>query len=142
MINVSCSRTTTQGRRWGSNPLPLGLESSTLPLSHCAPYIIMVSAIYSRNSRHEECSITTRGVSECKASILQAYLFVWFDSLRPINNFSFKQGRVFLGWTSTRLTSSILLKNPLHWSSRYSSFETCLCQNRKILVPWIWHCNL
>ena len=30
-------------------------------------------------------------------------LFVWFDSLRPINNLSVKQGRVFLGWTSTKL---------------------------------------
>ena len=29
---------TTQWRRWGSNPLTLGLESSTLLLSHCAPY--------------------------------------------------------------------------------------------------------
>ena len=29
---------TTQWRRWGSNPLPLGLESSTLPLRHIAPY--------------------------------------------------------------------------------------------------------
>ena len=28
---------TTQWRRWGSNPRPFGLESSTLPLSHCAP---------------------------------------------------------------------------------------------------------
>ena len=37
-INVSCSRTTTQWRRWGSNLRPFGLESSTLPLSHCAPY--------------------------------------------------------------------------------------------------------
>ena len=36
---MSCSRTTTQWRRWGSNPRPFGLESSTLPLSHCAPYI-------------------------------------------------------------------------------------------------------
>ena len=26
---------TTQWRRWGWNPPPLGLESSTLPLSHC-----------------------------------------------------------------------------------------------------------
>ena len=30
-------------------------------------------------------------------------VFVWFDSLRPINNLSVKQGRVFLGWTSTKL---------------------------------------
>ena len=27
---------TTQWCQWGSNPGPLGLESSTLPLSHCA----------------------------------------------------------------------------------------------------------
>ena len=37
--DVSCSRTTTQWGPWGSNPQPLGLKSSTLPLSHCAPYI-------------------------------------------------------------------------------------------------------
>ena len=30
-------------------------------------------------------------------------VFVWFDSLRPINNLSVKQGQVFLGWTSTEL---------------------------------------
>ena len=30
-------------------------------------------------------------------------LFVLFDSLRPINNFSVRQGRVFLGGTSTKL---------------------------------------
>ena len=29
--------------------------------------------------------------------------FVWFDSLRPINNLSVKQGRIFIGWTSTKL---------------------------------------
>ena len=34
---MSCSRTTTQWRWWGSNPPPLGLESSTLPLSHSTP---------------------------------------------------------------------------------------------------------
>ena len=27
----------THRRRWGSNPRPFGLQSSTLPLSHCAP---------------------------------------------------------------------------------------------------------
>ena len=29
--------------------------------------------------------------------------FVWFDSSRPINNLSVIKGRVFLGWTSTKL---------------------------------------
>ena len=38
-------------------------------------------------------------------------LFVWFDSLRPINNLSVKQGRVFLGWTSTKLEKCVLLKD-------------------------------
>ena len=30
-------------------------------------------------------------------------LFVWFDSLSPINNLSVIKGRVFLSWTSTKL---------------------------------------
>ena len=34
---------TTQWRRWGSNPRPLGLESSTQPLSHCAPLALFQS---------------------------------------------------------------------------------------------------
>ena len=29
--------------------------------------------------------------------------FVWFDPLHPINHLSVKQGRVFLGWTSSKL---------------------------------------
>ena len=33
---------TTQWRRWGLNPRPFGLESSTLPLSHCAPWRMAV----------------------------------------------------------------------------------------------------
>ena len=31
------------------------------------------------------------------------FLIILFDSLRPINNLSVKQGRVFLGWTSNKL---------------------------------------
>ena len=38
--------------------------------------------------------------------------FVWFDSLRPINNLSVKQGRVFLGWTSTKLGLMCLAQGP------------------------------
>ena len=38
---------TSQWRRWGSNPRPLGLESSTLPLSHCPP----LARIYKRKLR-------------------------------------------------------------------------------------------
>ena len=42
---MSCSRTTTPWRRWGSNPRPFGLESSSLPLGHCAPIINIMKAI-------------------------------------------------------------------------------------------------
>ena len=41
-----------------------------------------------------------------------AYLFIWFDSLRPINNLSVKQGWVFLGWTSTKLGYMCLAQGP------------------------------
>ena len=39
------------------------------------------------------------------------FCFVWFDSLRPINNRSVIKGQVFLGWTSTKLGLMFLLKN-------------------------------
>ena len=42
-------------------------------------------------------------------------LFVWFDSLRPINNLSVIKGRVFLGWTSTKLGLVFLLKDTTQW---------------------------
>ena len=38
-----------------------------------------------------------------KSNFIACFRFDWFDSLRPINNLSVKQGRVFLGWTSTKL---------------------------------------
>ena len=41
--------------------------------------------------------------------------FVWFDSLRPINNLSIIKGRVFLGWTSTKLGLMFLLKDTTQW---------------------------
>ena len=41
--------------------------------------------------------------------------FVWFDSLRPINNLSVIKGRVFLGWTSTKLGLMFLLKDTMQW---------------------------
>ena len=39
-------------------------------------------------------------------------LLVWFDSLRLFNNLSVKQGRVFLGWTSTKLWLMCLAQGP------------------------------
>ena len=42
-------------------------------------------------------------------------LFVWFDSLCPINNLSVIKGQVFLGWTSTKLGLMFLLKDTTQW---------------------------
>ena len=50
-------------------------------------------------------------------------LFVWFDSLRPINNLSVKQGRVFLGWSSTKLGEMCLAQGP-------QRSETCEARTR------------
>ena len=41
--------------------------------------------------------------------------FVWFDSLRPINNLSVNMGQVFLGWTSPKLGLMFLLKDTTQW---------------------------
>ena len=40
------------------------------------------------------------------------FVFFLFDSLRPINNLSVKQGRVFLGRTSTKLGKMCLAQGP------------------------------
>ena len=45
-------------------------------------------------------------------AIKSPYGFVWFDSLRPINNLSVKQGRVLLGWTSSKLGLMCLAQGP------------------------------
>ena len=42
--------TTTQRCRWGSNPRLFGLESSTLPLSHSAPYNEVHVCVTSKDS--------------------------------------------------------------------------------------------
>ena len=51
------------------------------------------------------------------------YDFVWFDSLHPTNNLSVKQGRVFLGWTSTKLGLMCLAQGPQR--SDPSEAQTC-----------------
>ena len=50
-----------------------------------------------------------------KSPLAWKVLFVWFDSLRPINNLSVIKGRVFLGWTSTKLGLMFLLKDTTQW---------------------------
>ena len=53
-------------------------------------------------------------------------LFVWFDSLRPINNLSVIKEPVFLGWTSTKLGLMFLLKDTTLWS-RWGSNPPPFC---------------
>ena len=74
------------------------------------------------------------------------FCFVWFDSLRPINNLSFKQGRVFLGWISTKLGLMCLAQGhnavtpvrlePVATRSRVKHWATALP------YPWIWEIYL
>ena len=66
-----------------------------------------------------------KSIAECsKESIMQYFrpslssicLFVClFDSLHSINNLSVIKGRVFLGWTSTKLGLMFLLKDTTQW---------------------------
>ena len=41
--------------------------------------------------------------------------WVWFDSLRPINNLSVIKVRVLLSWTNTKLGLKLLLKDTTQW---------------------------
>ena len=50
-----------------------------------------------------------------KKKFENCFVFVWFDSLRPINNLSVIKGRVFLAWTSTKLGLMFLLKDTMQW---------------------------
>ena len=65
------------------------------------------------------CRITARASSlhsVCETiPSMEGILFVWFDSLRPINYLSVIKGRVFLGWTSTKLGLMFLLKDRTQW---------------------------
>ena len=73
-------------------------------------------------------------------------LFVWFESLRPINNLSVKQGLVFLGWTSTKLGLLFLLKDTTQWhlwgsnprplSLESSTLPLSHCAPVKLIKSW------
>ena len=58
------------------------------------------------------CKSTPFGASQVQRVKVLICCFVWFDSLRPINSLSVKQGRVFLGWTSTKLGLMCLAQGP------------------------------
>ena len=64
-------------------------------------WVHIVCNIGHQNTKPEERADDDRHEYWQKGS--KKVLFVWFDSLCPINNLSVKQGRLFFGWTSTML---------------------------------------
>ena len=73
---------------------------------------------------------TDNDISEC-------LIFVWFDSLRPINNLSFIKGLVFLGWTSTKLGLMFLLMDTTQWRRTSTSGHAHDANFSKITVT-LW----
>ena len=64
-------------------------------------------------------------------------LFGWLDFLHPINNLSVIKGRVFLGWTSTKLEIMFLLKDTTQWR-QWGSNPRHLCLESSTLT--LSHC--
>ena len=87
---------------------------------------------------HEACRVMTNIDREglffySTLTWIMVCLFVWFDSLHSINNLSVIKGRVFLGWTSTKLGLMFLLKETTQrhrWGSKPAA-----------LRPWVKHSN-
>ena len=77
----------------------------------------MASVVHKRYSAWQ--GLVHQSLEELDASVVECLtrdrgfmgLFVWFDSLRPINNLSVIKARVFLGWTSTKLGLMFLFKD-------------------------------
>ena len=97
----------------------LGPSVASQPLSHCAPCSGLVPPLLFAHTYFRQYLIIVvkhgwiqRGEGSGPAP---PPLFVWFDSLRPINNLSVIKGRVFLGWTSTKLGLMFLLKDTTQW---------------------------
>ena len=61
-------------------------------------------------------------------------LFVWFGSLRPINNLSVIKGRVFLGWTNSKLELMFLIKDTTQRWSRVKHSTTEPLRSLPLLV--------
>ena len=90
-----------------SNLRPLVYKASGLSTTLQRLLLTFVLSSYSRTVvMHVLIALNVLSVFLEKVRLLinsLLFCFVWYDSLRPINNLSDKQGRVFLGWTSTKL---------------------------------------
>ena len=97
----------------GSGPLAPPPLDPRIPQLHIvdqltAPwewYTHNTESYYMTSRRHYQLSLPQRDDYKPRKDIplrqFGSCLFVWFDSLRPINNLSVKQRRVFLCWFST-----------------------------------------
>ena len=95
--------------------VPLTLFSIWAPNKLC-PWARMIQAIFiSQQPLQGQCINLSYVFLKQYQQPLNKVAFVWFDSLRPINNLSVIKGRVFLGWTSTKLGLMFLLKDTTQW---------------------------
>ena len=113
---MSCSRTTMQWRQWGSNPRHLGLESSTLPLSHCAHA--------SKHLNHTKVYILSPGgaTATLEFSYLRSDALQWYFSTCIINKRHY-------GDTWVRAS---LLRGTLH-----RHLYTCILTRRHYSGTWL-----
>ena len=123
-----------QWHRWGSNPWPLGLESSTLPLSHCTPCL----AERMWNMRHNRWLTKKSPVLNTTCSLHMGYT----GTMRDINIVELSPHRECPMRFSFKTVSNCVtfLKKRMHFGGRISYF----C-NRKIsaiqtkLNSWLRH---
>ena len=78
-----------------------------LYLSHILTWNLLMNCIIDQikmlHSPMKVCYLVKTEWIQLSQNILGSCLFVWYDSLRPINNLSVIKGQVFWGWTSTKL---------------------------------------
>ena len=83
----------TQRHWWGSNPQPLSFESSTLLLSHCAPWL-RVHIVFNIGYT---CSFLLRGISTSLILKLVRWVSCPFDkNYFPIQSFKHKSEKFFI----------------------------------------------
>ena len=101
------------------------------------------------------CYLKTNVFETAYVLCINYILFVWFDSLRPINNLSVKQGGVFLGWTSTKLGKLCLAQGSQHSDddetrtnsltasrSRVKHSTTEPLRSHIIICMWTWNIQI
>ena len=91
----------------------LNRNSKTFPF----PIIqgVILSTVYSSNMIFPNKWKIWMTKYEIDAFVWSVFVCLLFVSLRPINNLSVIKGRVFLGWTSTKLGLMFLLKDITQW---------------------------